>query len=152
MPDPFQHTTRTFLETGRLFREQFGQNFASILKQLQTAGAPILSDISRSAAIQGQSAGQDISSALARMGASGTGPGLIARSIAGTLAANQTSQARAGFLQQLLGLANQGAQGTSGMQLGAALGDIGTRSAQRPWWEQLFQNIPGAAGAAIGGL
>lgn len=150
MPDAFRNTTRTFQETGRLFNEQFGPTFRNIFAQLQQAGSPLLADLTRSSTIQGNQAGMDIQSALARSGASGTGPGLIARSIASTMAANQASQSRFSFLSSLLGMAGQGALQTGQMQLGSALEQINTRAAQPSWWQTFLGNIPGLAGQAAG--
>lgn len=150
MPDPFRNTTRTFQETGRLFNEQFGPTLRNLFGQLQQAGAPLLSDLTRSATIQGNQVGSDIQSALARAGASGTGPGIIARSIASSMAANQASQSRFGFLSNLLGMAGQGALQTGQMQLGSALEQINQQAALPSAWQQTWQNLIGAGGLALG--
>jgi len=133
--DPFAQTTRTFLDTGRLFREQLARNFG----QLQGLSQPILSDLMRSAAVSGQRTGQDIQASLGALGGGGTGVGAISRSIAASLAANQVAQTRASFLSQLLGMA----MGPAQQQLGGALGQIGPKGPNA--FERFFQGLSSGA-------
>jgi len=161
MADPFEQTSRTYADIGRLSREEIGKTLPFLFQKMMGTASPIFSQMeqlsrmaSQGAAAQGARFGQDIQASLGALGG-GTGVGAVTRSLAGSLASNQALQARMGvmqqmsqFMQSIFGGASQGAMDIVGGIQQGALGQIQQAQAETPWWQALL----GAGASAIPAL